>query len=431
MRNTFLLAACLLGVVCLFPAARAAQELDTIVAVVNEQVILASELENELVTIKQRLQEQGVQLPPEQVLKKQVLQRMVMRELQLQLAARAGVRISDDRLNQALVTIAERNGISLSELPAMLAKEGINYADYREQIRQEITITTVQRLDVYQRINVTEREIDQYLAFSEDNGGMEYHLSHILVALPSEPSPKDIVIKQKRAEQILDILQSGGDFAQTAVAWSDGVQALEGGDLGWRGRQEIPSLFVAAVTSLDEGEISGIIRSPGGFHILKLHDTRSRDEEKVVVTQTHARHILLKPNAITTDAEAKAKLIDLRQRALAGEDFGELAKEFSDDTSASQGGDLGWANPGTYVPAFEATMDKLEKGEISQPIESRFGWHIIKLIDRRQQDMTDTARRNRASQAIRQRKFQEQLPIWMQRMWDESYLEFHIPGMQA
>lgn len=436
MRNTLLSGLCatltIMAVLLSATPAQATRPLDTIVAVVNEQVILASELETELATIKQRLQKQSVQLPPEQVLKKQVLQRMVMRELQMQIAARAGVRVSDDRINQTMARIAERNGVSLSQLPEKLAEDGISYAQFRENLRQEITISIVQRGNVLQNINVTEREINQYLAFSETNGGMEYHLSHILVALPSEPGPEEISVKKKRAEQIMEMLQDEGDFAQTAVAYSDGAQALSGGDLGWRSQQEIPSLFVPAVTSLDKGEISGIIRSPGGFHIIKLHDKRALDEEKVVVTQTHARHILITPNAIISDADAKAKLAELRARALAGEDFAELATEYSDDTgSATQGGDLDWANPGTFAPAFEATLDRLQPGEISKPFKTQFGWHIAKLIDRRKQDLTEKTRRNRAEQAIRQRKFQEQLPIWMQRMWDKAYLEFHIPGMQA
>lgn len=405
--------------------------LDRIVAVVNEDVILQSELDAQLARISAQLNQQGVALPPHNIFVQQVMQRMIINELQLQRAELGGVIISDDMLNQYLSRIAEQNGLTLADMPAAMARDGVNYADYREDLRKQITIDTLQRIDVLQRISVNDREIDQYLAAQDDGGNREYHLAQIFIALPNNPSPEEITSKQQRAEQVLGILQDGGDFAETAVAYSDGQQALQGGDLGWRPQAQIPSALATAVVDLNTNEISDILRSPSGFHIIKLLGTRSAGEQAIVITQPHARHILIKTNALVTDTQARTKLTALRQQILGGADFAKLARENSDDTSAAQGGDLGWSNPGEYVPEFEQTLEDLQPGEISQPFKTQFGWHIVQLLDRRQQDMTDTVRRNRAARAIQQRKFEEQLPIWMQKLWDEAYLEFQIAGMSG
>lgn len=400
--------------------------LDRIVAVVNEDVILQSELDEQLTSIAAQLQQRGVTLPPHDIFVRQVLQRIIINKLQLQRAKFGGIVISDDMLNQYLSRLAQQKGISLTELPAAMAHDGVDYAAYREDLRKQLTIDNLQQLDVMRNIIVSDREIDQYLAAQDDGSNREYHLAQIFIALPSNPSPEEITSKQKRAEQILDILQDGRDFAETAVAYSDGQQALQGGDLGWRPQAQIPSVLAAAAVALEKNEVSNILRSPGGFHIIKLLGTRLAGEQAVVVTQPHARHILIKTNTLVTDTQARTKLAALRQQILDGADFAELARENSDDTTAAQGGDLGWSNPGDYAPAFEQTLKNLQPGEISQPFKTEFGWHIVQLLDRRQQDMTETVRRNRAAYAIRQRKFEEQLPIWMQKLWDEAYLEFNV-----
>lgn len=420
----------LLGLIYVMPTISAAETvlLDRIVAVVNDDVILESELNTEIDYIKRQLDQRNMQLPPDKVLAQQVLQRMAIRELQLQIADRIGIRVSDDRLNQALSNIAQRSGLTLSKLPASLASEGIDYSEYREGLREELIINNLQQQEVMQRVVVSEREINQYIANLRDiDSGQEYSLSHILVALSSEPSQKELKDRRARAEQIHEMLENGGDFAQTAVAYSDGQQALEGGDLGWRKRQEIPTLFSDLIDQLQPGEISDIIRSASGFHILKLNETRGVGTDKILVDQNHARHILITPNAVNTDEKAREKLKALRDRILEGEDFAALAREYSEDPgTAVRGGDLGWTNPGEFVPEFERTLAELELGEISQPFRTQFGWHIVELLERRKHDMTDEAQRGQAHAAIRQRKFEEQLPVWLQRLWDEAYLSFHL-----
>jgi len=407
------------------------QLLDRTVAIVNDDVILQSELDAELRQISAQLQKRGVALPPQNIFVQQVLQRMVINKLQLQRAELGGIVISDDMLNQYLSRIAQQNGLTLADLPAFMARDGVNYADYREDLRKQAIIDTLQRIDVMQHISVSDREIDSYLAAQDDGGNREYHLAQIFVALPNNPSPEEIASKQQRAEQILGILRDGGDFAETAVAYSDGQQALQGGDLGWRTQAQIPSALAPAVVALKTNGISDILRSPSGFYIVKLLGTRSAGEQAIVITQPHARHILIKTNTLVTDAQARAKLAALRQQILDGADFAELARENSDDPVAAQGGDLGWSNPGDYVPEFEQVLKELQPGEISQPFKTQFGWHIVQLLERREQDMTETVRRNRAARTIQQRKFEEQLPIWMQKLWDEAYLEFQLPGMHA
>lgn len=414
----------------LAPAVQAAgqpQTLDRIVAVVNKDVILKSELDAQLQQIKSRLVDQGVRMPPDNVLEQQVLQRLVMQKLQLQMADRVGLQVSDDMLNQALSGIAAKNGFTLAEFPARLKQEGQNYAQYREQIRDQMTVDYLQHLVVYRRIDVSDQEIDQYLATQDADNGTQYHVRQILVALPADPTPHDIDVKRKRAEQVLGLAKGDAGFAQTAVAYSDGQQALDGGDLGWRTRAQLPTLFTDVIDHLKPGQISDIIRSPSGFHIVKLEGLRRDNEHKVIVTQTHARHILIKPNTLVSDTDAQQKLAKLRQEIKAGGDFGKLAKQESDDRrSAADGGDLGWTSPGDLDKHFQQVMDDLKPGEISEPFKTQFGWHIVQVLDRRNKDMTDEKRREKAAEAIRQRKFEEQLPIWMQQLWDKAYLEFYL-----
>lgn len=431
MLRSLCLLACLLTVMPLAAVADPppAQTLDKIVAVVNDDVITRTELDNRLRTIKDQLKSQATTLPPDAALEKQVLDRMILASLQLQLADRNGIQVDDETLNRTIDRIAEDNKLSLPEFRAVLEKEGYDFAAFREDIRREIIISRVQQRQVTDRIQVTEQEIDNYLAQQKARGntGVEYHLAHILVAVPDAASSDRIRTARERAGRILAKLRSGADFQETAIAMSDGQQALQGGDLGWRKVGELPTLFVDPVSHMQPGDISDLIRSPSGFHIVKLLDRR--DGDRHIITQTHARHILIRTDALTSDADAEAKLRDLRKQAEGGADFADLAKRYSaDSANAANGGDLGWVTPGEMVPAFEEQMDKLAAGEISEPFKTPFGWHIVQVLDRRRHDNTDTFLRGQARDAIRQRKIEEETQTWLARLRDDAYIENRLAG---
>lgn len=404
------------------PAQR--EPLEKIVAVVNDDVITRTELDNRLHAIKDQLKNQTSPLPPDSVLEKQVLDRMILASLQLQLADHNGIRVDDDTLNHTIERIAADNKLSLPEFRAVLEKEGYDFASFREDIRREILISRVQQRQVTDRIMVTEQEIDNFLAtqHAQGNTDAEYHLAHILVAVPDAASAERIQTARQRADDILAKLRAGANFQETAIADSDGQQALQGGDLGWRKAAELPTLFVEPVLRMKVGDISELIRSPSGFHIIKLLDQRS--EQRHIVTQSHARHILIRTDELTGDDAAQARLNEFRQRIKEGADFAELARNYSNDTAtAGNGGDLGWVNPGDMVPAFEAEIDKLATGEISEPFKTGFGWHIVQVLERRRYDNTDSFIRNQARDAIRQRKTEEELQSWMARLRDDAYIE--------
>ncbi|MGD8574675.1 MAG: peptidylprolyl isomerase, partial [Gammaproteobacteria bacterium] len=329
----------------------AGQLLDRIVAVVNDDVILESELEQQTDAIARQLEQKGTSMPPESVLRRQVLDRMISNRLQLQMADKAGIQISDDQLNQVLTNIARRNGVTFSELPDSLAKQGVDYKFFRQEIRKQIIMHRLQQEAVQRRVAVTPREIDQYLANRAATGedSTQYHISHILVALPDQASADEVQKAQAKARAIYDKLANGADFARTAIAESDGQQALQGGDLGWRRSAELPTIFAEQVRHMKVGEVSDPIRSASGFHIIKLDDKKSNDQ--VVVTQYHARHILVHPNELVSPAQARRKIEDIYRKLQAGGDFAQLARDYSDDPgSAAQAGDLGWATPDQYVP---------------------------------------------------------------------------------
>ena len=404
------------------PAQR--ETVESIVAVVNDDVITRTELDNRLRAVKDQLKNRPSPLPPDAVLEKQVLDRMILASLQLQLADHNGIRVDDDTLNHTIERIAEDNKLSLSEFRAVLEKEGYDFATFREDIRREILISRVQQRQVNDRIQVTEQEIDNFLAAqrAQGNTGAEYHLGHILISVPDAASAERIQAARQRAEDVLTRLRSGANFQETAIAVSDGQQALQGGDLGWRKLGELPTLFVDPVSQMKTGDVSGLIRSPSGFHIIKLID--QRNEERHIVTQTHARHILIRTDELTGDDAAQAKLRELRQRIENGADFAELARDFSNDTAnADNGGDLGWINPGEMVPTFEEQLNKLATGEISQPFKTGFGWHIVQVLERRRHDNTDTFVRSQARNTIRQRKTEEELQSWLARLRDDAYIE--------
>lgn len=399
--------------------------IDRVAAVVNDGVVLRSELEEQSRMITERLRAQGLEMPPASVLREQVLERLIVQEIQMQRARRAGIRVNDEMLNQALADVAERNGTTLARLPAALAEQGIDYASYRENVRREMTLQVLQQRDVIQRINVSPRELDQFLEKMKSRPSElnEYNLSHILIAVPQEASTQQLEEIAKRAEDVHARARAGEDFARLAVVNSNSQTALEGGALGWRRGPEIPSVLADLVVGLKAGEVSNLLRTPTGFHIVRLNEIRGADQQ-VVIEQTRARHILLKPTEIQDDATVEQRLRLVRERILKGEDFASLAKILSEDPgSGAEGGDLGWAAPGTYVPEFEQVLASLRDNEISEPFRSQFGWHIVQLLGRRQYDNTEEMRRQRAFLQLRESKAEEETELWLRRLRDEAYVD--------
>jgi peptidyl-prolyl cis-trans isomerase SurA len=402
--------------------------LDRVAATVNEGVVLSSELDEELLTISERLRAQKLDLPPMNVLRQQVLDRLVLQELQIQRANRAGIKVSDESVNNALRDVAEQNKIPLADLPAALASQGIDYANYREGLRKEMMMQILRQRDVFARINVSPREIDQFLERqkkmpSESN---EYNVSHILVAVPQAATPEQLDEATKRAEDVYQKATAGEDFGRLAVAYSNAQTALEGGSLGWRKGPELPTFLGEVIAGMKTGDVTKPIRTPSGFHILKLNEMRGNAQ--VIVNQVHARHILIKPNELQDDATVQQKLSSIRDRILnKGENFTAVASVVSEDPgSAAEGGDLGWAGPGTYVPEFEKQLAQLQPDEISQPFRTQFGWHIIQLLGRRQFDTTQDVIRQRAFNALRESKADEETELWLRRLRDEAYVEYKL-----
>lgn len=399
------------------------QVLDFIVAVVDDDIIAASELRQAARSAVRQLQSQGTPLPPQDVLLRRVLDRLVQERLEIAAADRAGIQVDDQTVNAALADIARRNNVSLGTLRETLEAEGYNYQQFREDIRRDITTARLRQRMVDSNLSVTDQEVDNFLAQQSDLDRREYHLQHILVGLPEGASPESIAAARERAQTVLDRIRQGADFQQMAVSYSDGQQGLEGGDLGWRRATEIPAVFAESVSRLQPGQVSDLIRSPSGFHILKVVDERGTSQQ--MVEQTHARHILINTNELVTDEQARQQLVRLRERALAEGNFEELARANSDDTgSASEGGDLGWKSAADFVPEFAEVLGSLQPGEISEPFRSRFGWHIVQLLDRRSRDNTEGYLRDQAREAILKRKSDEEWELWLRRLRDEAYVEF-------
>jgi peptidyl-prolyl cis-trans isomerase SurA len=417
-----------LVLLCLALPAHAGVELDRIIAVVNDDVIMKSELDDRLRAIEEQLQQQGTQLPPRSILEKQVLDRLILTKLQVQMATETGIRVDDETLNRTIANIAAENKVSLAEFRRILEQDGYSYEKFREDIRGEILISRLRQRQVDNRVMVTEREVENYLATQEHQGEeeVEYRLRHILIAVPTSPSSTQLKEKEALAQRVYEELKGGADFVQLATTYSDGAQALEGGDLGWRKAGQVPTLFAGLVTRMKKGQISDLIRDPSGFHIIKLEDVR--DSEKIVVTQTRARHILLRPDELLKDEDARQRLEQLRMRITSGgDDFAELAKAHSHDTvSAAEGGDLGWMSPGQLDPDFENMMNSLAPGEVSRPFQTQFGWHIVQVLERREHDSTEEVKRARAREAIRRRKLDEAREAWLREMRDEAYVEYRL-----
>lgn len=403
----------------------AAAPLDRIVAVVNDEVILDSELDEMEVTVRQQLRQRNATLPSAEGLRRQVLERIIMQRLQIQRAEMSGIRVADDALNAAIRQIAENNSMTLRQFRDALEADGYDFSEFRETIREEMVISRLRKSEVEDSIVVSEREVDNFLATQNLQGDSEdaFRLLHILVSVPNAASPEQVQEAEKKLAEIQDLLAEGGDFSEVAAGYSDGQNALEGGELGWRKQAELPSLFADVVPQMTVGEVSDVIRSGSGFHLVKLAEKRS--EQTHLVKQTKARHILLKTNELVTDEAAENRLKQLRERILSGEDFAELARAHSEDTgSAIEGGSLGWSSPGVMVPEFEEVMNSLAEGEMSEVFQSRFGWHLLQVEARREQNMADEFKRNQARQQLKERKVEEELESWLRAMRDEAYIEY-------
>lgn len=405
------------------PKPRQIVTLDRIVAVVNEEVITQQELNARVDFAFRQLRQQGTQPPSREVIERQLIERLITDRVQMQHARDIGMRVDDAELDRALVRIADENKLSTMQMRAALEKDGVPYEKFREDIRSEITLSRLREREVAQKIVITESEIDNFIQSQQTQGrNDEYNISHILVTVPENATPEQLQTRRARAEQALAQLKGGTDFRQIAAAFSDAPEALQGGLIGWRESNRLPSLFLDALRPLKPGELSELVRSPNGFHILKLNERRG-GQAAIMVQQTRARHILIKTNELVSETEARNRLLGLKERLDNKADFAELARSRSEDGSAARGGDLGWLNPGDTVPEFERAMDALKIGEISAPVRSPFGWHLIEVLERRTQDMTREGQRLNARQALRERKTDEAYQEWVRQLRDRAYVE--------
>lgn len=425
MRRLFILIA---GALFALPALAAPLLLDRIVAVINNSVITASELDRKVEQTLRQLAQRNTPLPPRTQLTKQLLERMITEKALLQAAEESNIRIDGDTLDRTLNRIAAQNNMDLASFQANLTRDGIDFEDFRQQIRNEMTIVRLREREVDNRVVVTDAEIDNYLASRklDPRNQTEYNLAHILILAPEGASPEQLAELRGKAEKALAELKAGADFAQVSAAYSDAQNAMQGGGMGWRGEAKLPGLFVDAVKDIKVGDNTGVLRSPNGFHILRLLDKRGADATTVVL-QTRARHILIKTNELVTDQDAYIRLLELRDRvANGGADFAELAKLHSGDLSAAKGGDLGWLSPGDTVPQFERTMNALKPNETSEPIKSPFGWHLIQVLERRDQDVSQERQRMDARRALRERKSEEAFEDWVRQTRDRAYVEYRL-----
>ena len=402
------------------------QQIDKIAAVVNEGVVLKSQVDQQYEAVVARLKGQEGQMPPAQVIRQQVLERLVLQEIQAQRAERLGIAVSDEMLNSALRDVAQRNSIPFDQMPMAMARQGVDYAAYREDMRREIALSLLRQRDVLTRIYVSPRELEQALdrqaGQADDNA--EYDVSHILLSLPESATAEQMNQVERRAQEIQQRAVAGEDFGQLAITYSQAQSALERGKLGWRRAAQLPQFISEEVVKLEPGQVSPPLRTPTGFHIVKLDAVRGGDGP-MVVEQVHARHILLRPTEVQDDATTRQRLEDLRERILAGEDFAALASITSEDPgSAAQGGDLGWTGPGTFVPDFDEALGKLQENEISEPFRTQYGWHIVQMLGKRFHDQSDEVRRQRVLTALRESKVDEETELWLRRLRDEAYVEY-------
>ena len=406
------------------PPARPIIPLDRVVAVVNDEALTQFDLNEQKRAVLQQMKTQKVTPPPADVLDKQLLERLITERALMQYAKETGVRIDDLQVERTIARVAQENKMSPEDFRKAVEREGIPYAKYREEIRNEIMVQRLRDREVESKLNVSDAEVDNFLAtvVAQTGGETEYRLSHVLVIVPDQSSPEQIAAKRRRAEEALKQIRSGTDFSQVAAGFSDAPDALKGGDLGWRAPARLPTVFAEPVRNMKPGDVSTILRSSTGFHIVKLEEIRSRNQP-TVVEQTHTRHILIKVNEITSESEGKIKIDRVKDRIDGGAKFEEQARLSSEDASASKGGDLGWLSPGDTVPDFEQAMAKLKPAEISGPVRTPFGWHLIQVLERRTQDITAERQREQARQAMRQRKSEEAFQEWVREIRDRAYVE--------
>ncbi|EGP1135047.1 peptidylprolyl isomerase SurA [Salmonella enterica] len=417
----------LLGIAMIANTSFAApQVVDKVAAVVNNGVVLESDVDGLMQSVKLNAGQAGQQLPDDATLRHQILERLIMDQIILQMGQKMGVKITDEQLDQAIANIAKQNNMTMDQMRSRLAYDGLNYSTYRNQIRKEMIISEVRNNEVRRRITVLPQEVDALAKQigTQNDASTELNLSHILIALPENPTSEQVNDAQRQAESIVEEARNGADFGKLAITYSADQQALKGGQMGWGRIQELPGIFAQALSTAKKGDIVGPIRSGVGFHILKVNDLRGQSQS-ISVTEVHARHILLKPSPIMNDQQARLKLEEIAADIKSGKTtFAAAAKEYSQDPgSANQGGDLGWATPDIFDPAFRDTLTKLHKGQISAPVHSSFGWHLIELLDTRKVDKTDAAQKDRAYRMLMNRKFSEEAATWMQEQRASAYVK--------
>jgi peptidyl-prolyl cis-trans isomerase SurA len=414
------------------PSRQAPRPLDRVVAVVNNEAITQSELDARTQMALAQLRRQNIQPPPAAALRRQVLERMIIDRAQLQQARETGVRVDDATVNAAIARIAEQNGLGLQQFRERLEQQGVTFVRFRSDVRDDIVMTRLRDREVDSRIQVSEGEIDNFLAEQAgvSAGAVEYEIAHILLRVPENASTERIEATRRQAQDLIDQARGGADFARLAASNSSAPEALSGGSLGWRTAERLPTVFVDAVRMLKPGEIGPLVRSPGGFHILKLLGRRDAVEGRLAsgpIEQTHARHILLRVTDLTPESEVRRRLLDLRERVVrGGQDFGQLARLYSVDSTATRGGDLGWIYPGDTVPEFERAMARLKPGEVSEPVASPFGWHLIQVLGRRTEESPVERKRLAARQALRERKGEEAYLEWIRQLRDRTYVEYRL-----
>lgn len=421
--KTLLLSASMaIALACFAPILAATEIVDQVVAIVDDDVIMASELRERVAAVSANLKARGIEMPPEDELIRETLDRLILESIQIQKGTRAGVRISDEQLNVAVNRIAAQNRMTLEQFRDALAQQGQSYEDVREQVRREMIIQRVQAGNVNQRIQISDEEVGNFMATQEGQSltQPEFHLLHALLPLAPDANAGDVAAATAQVDAVMARIRGGEPFDK-AISASTEPYRFTGGDLGWRKMEDLPSLFTGIVPKLKAGQTADPVRSDSGFHIVYLEAVRGHDQ---IVAQTKARHILVKPSEILSDEQARELLVSLRARALAGEDFGDLAREFSEDIgSAQEGGELGWTVPGQLVPEFEAAMAKTPVDGISEPVRTQFGWHIVKVEGRREEDMTDETTRAKAMDYVHNRKYQEELDAWLRQIRDEAFVD--------
>lgn len=425
MIKTLFIAAWLLTTALCSPSQ--AQSLDRIVAIVEDDVVLERELDNEVAVITNKLRGNNVTIPPEFILKKQVLERMIMDKLQRQLAARSGIQVGEETLRNSVAEIASRNNMSVEAFKQELLSQGMDFKAFEDNLRNEVIINQLRGREIGARVKVTDAEVEHYMETQNKAGSNnnQYHLGHILISVSEGASAGSIQKAREKAEQTVIELRGGKDFRETAISVSNDDNALKGGDLGWRNIGQIPTLFTDTVTTMKQGDISDPIRSPSGFHIIKMLETEG--SAKHIVTKTQVRHILIKTNELIDDTEAQKRLLALKDRIRDGDDFATLARAHSDDKgSAVNGGSLDWVGPGALVPQFEEAMNKLGINEISPPVQTQFGWHMIQVLGRQNQDNSSQFKKDRIRDEIRKRKIEEETELWLRRLRDEAYVEIDL-----